>query len=292
MFALLIEIDGNPIGVWPIAVASLPALADFISSAHGVATLSARATLFDYLMPLMSELPPNLDPSPPQREALHAAALAALATIPSREQEKFAEFAALISLGQQVSEVVAAMQAIPADKWPQDQLLDAIDGIAIFARGRGAAGREEPDVVAALKLGETLAASLPDAEAARAREALQNLGGLTITIKALPNKLLFDVRSFTVEAGQPVELVFHNADTVHRNLAIAAPGTTSEIGVHVDTRKEGPPPRLLWNTKMLPPGASARLAFTAPLEPGDYPFLCTMPDIWRSMSGVMKVVIP
>lgn len=292
VFTLLIEIDGDPLGAWPAAVASLPALADFIHAASQVTTVSTRATLFDYLLPLISELPPNLEASEAERTAIQGAALAALATVPGHEAEKFAEFAALISLGQHVPEAVAAMSAIPTDQWPEDQLLDAVDGIAIFARGRGAAGREEADVVAALKLGEALAAALPQAEASRALEALRDLGGVTITISALRSKLVYDVKSFTVEAGQQVELVFHNGDSVPRNLAIAEPGAHEAIGTHLDTRQEDAPPRLLFSTKMLPSGASGRLAFTAPLEPGDYPFLCTMPDIWRSMSGVMKVVIP
>jgi len=244
------------------------------------------------MLPLMSELPATLQADEEAVAAIHQGALAALNTIPGREAEKFAEFAALISLGRQVPAAVAAMRAIDAEKWPQDQLLDAVDGIAIFARARGPAGREEPDVAAALELGEALASALPDAEATKARDALQDLGGVTITISALRGKLQYDVKSFTVEAGQPVQLVFSNGDDVPRNLVISAPGTREQIGSHVDNRQDGRPPRILWSTEMLAPRGSERIDFTAPIEPGDYPFLCTMPDIWRSMSGIMKVVIP
>ncbi|MFT5127219.1 MAG: glucose/arabinose dehydrogenase/plastocyanin [Rhodothermales bacterium] len=291
LFGILIELDGNPSGVWSAAAASLPALLDFVAAVPKVPT-AIRSSLFDYILPLMSELPATVKADPAETKAVHESALAALATIPGREAEKFAEFAALISLGTQVAKAVAAMRAIDAEKWPRDQILDAVDGIAIFARGRGPAGREEPDVVAALALGEALASVLPEAEAAKARERLQDLGGVTITISALARKLQYDVKSFTVEAGQPVELVFSNGDIVPRNLFIAAPGTLEQIGNHMDTRHEGRPPRILWSTEMLAPGSSERLTFTAPLEPGEYPFLCAMPDIWRSMSGVMKVVIP
>ncbi len=34
----------------------------------------------------------------------------------------------------------------------------------------------------------------------------------------------------------------------------------------------------------------ATLRFTAPTEPGEYPFICTFPGHWRIMQGVMKVV--
>ena len=32
------------------------------------------------------------------------------------------------------------------------------------------------------------------------------------------------------------------------------------------------------------------LEFTAPTEPGDYDFLCTFPNHWQTMRGVMRVV--
>ena len=49
-------------------------------------------------------------------------------------------------------------------------------------------------------------------------------------------------------------------------------------------------PNVLFSTKMLDPNTTETLTFTAPTEPGDYPYLCTFPGHWRTMQGVMRVV--
>jgi azurin len=51
-------------------------------------------------------------------------------------------------------------------------------------------------------------------------------------------------------------------------------------------------PEVLFATKLLNPGETARLRFTAPKETGGYPFVCTFPGHWRTMNGTMEVVRP
>ena len=46
---------------------------------------------------------------------------------------------------------------------------------------------------------------------------------------------------------------------------------------------------VLYSTKLLNPGESFILQFTAPNKPGDYPFVCTFPGHWRIMNGIMRV---
>ena len=33
----------------------------------------------------------------------------------------------------------------------------------------------------------------------------------------------------------------------------------------------------------------AKVKFTAPAQPGNYPFVCTFPSHWRTMNGTMEV---
>ena len=47
---------------------------------------------------------------------------------------------------------------------------------------------------------------------------------------------------------------------------------------------------VLQATSMVPGRASEALTFTAPTEPGEYPFVCTFPRHWQRMNGVMVVV--
>jgi azurin len=47
---------------------------------------------------------------------------------------------------------------------------------------------------------------------------------------------------------------------------------------------------ILHHTKLVQAGDKDTIEFTAPAEPGDYPYLCTYPGHWAIMNGLMKVV--
>lgn len=46
---------------------------------------------------------------------------------------------------------------------------------------------------------------------------------------------------------------------------------------------------ILASSRLLQPQGSEVIPFTAPEEPGKYPFLCTFPGHWFTMRGVMQV---
>ena len=48
--------------------------------------------------------------------------------------------------------------------------------------------------------------------------------------------------------------------------------------------------KVLFATNMVESGKRERLTFTAPSEPGEYPYVCTFPRHWMRMYGVMVVV--
>jgi len=50
-----------------------------------------------------------------------------------------------------------------------------------------------------------------------------------------------------------------------------------------------PTPDVMWFTKLVDPGKSFTIEFTAPRQTGDYPYICTFPGHWRIMQGTMKV---
>jgi azurin len=84
------------------------------------------------------------------------------------------------------------------------------------------------------------------------------------------------------------------------NLVVTLPGAGEEIGLLADAMAADPEavkrhyvpdsPKILFATSLLGDHAEAAFEFTAPKEPGEYPFLCTFPGHWRIMRGVMKVV--
>src|SRR5262249_26723290 len=83
-------------------------------------------------------------------------------------------------------------------------------------------------------------------------------------------------------------------------LVLLAPGALEEIGLAAEAMPPQPDaegrlyvpssPKVLFATKLAPPGEKVQLAFSAPEEPGEYPFVCTFPGHWRRMSGRMVVV--
>ncbi|HYF35760.1 MAG TPA: plastocyanin/azurin family copper-binding protein, partial [Prosthecobacter sp.] len=124
--------------------------------------------------------------------------------------------------------------------------------------------------------------------------------GITnITIKSIPERLLFDVREFKVKAGAPVKLTFDNPDVTPHNLVIVQPGAADEVGMAgnemaklTDGMAKGflpESPKILHHTKLLMQGEDETLRFKAPNAPGRYPYICTFPGHWLVMKGEMVV---
>jgi azurin len=118
------------------------------------------------------------------------------------------------------------------------------------------------------------------------------------------NPLAYDAASktFTVKAGEKVKVTLENKAAVPQphNVCILKPGTLMKVGMLANAGMTDPTfisekqcvpesPDILWHTKLVQPGQSDSVEFTAPAEPGDYPYICTFPGHWMIMQGVMKV---
>ncbi len=125
-----------------------------------------------------------------------------------------------------------------------------------------------------------------------------------VKVSCIPERMLFSTQQFSVTVGQPVKIVFTNEDATDHNLVIVKPGALAEVGMAANEMARDPrnaasdfiPPdkadRILHATPMIGPSRSAKIAilrFTAPDEPGIYPFVCTFPGHWVVMNGVMVV---
>jgi azurin len=110
----------------------------------------------------------------------------------------------------------------------------------------------------------------------------------------------YDLKSFTVEAGKPVEIVFENPDFMQHNIVIAQVGALQTVGKEADRLASDPKgggmnyvpniPQVLFSTRLVNPQETVKLNFIAPLKEGDYPYVCTFPGHWSLMNGIMKVV--
>lgn len=125
-----------------------------------------------------------------------------------------------------------------------------------------------------------------------------------VTLTSDKAQYLFDITEFTVKAGQKVKLTLvvpeEATPNQPHNVVIVKPGTKNTVGQLADesvsdpyylTGKQAVPDSkdILFRTKLVYPGKTESIEFTAPREAGEYPYLCTFPGHWTTMNGIMKV---
>jgi len=131
---------------------------------------------------------------------------------------------------------------------------------------------------------DTVASVEPDADA--------------VVIKTVMDQMRFDIAEFTVKAGEPVKIWFENPDYTPHNLIIGQPDSAAEIaaaaedlgalGFTVGFLPDSD--KIIIATELLNYREFQVIEFTAPNELGDYDFLCTFPNHWQTMKGIMRVV--
>lgn len=177
---------------------------------------------------------------------------------------------------------------------PQELANEQVVGrLLAMARGEGGA-TSGAQIVAARALLAIPPESLP--------KGFTQLTPLTIELSAVPSKMAYDKKDFSVAPGQVVHINFHNPDALEHNLIIVAPGSLAEMGVAGDRMGQSPDGKLkefvpdsskvLAVMGLVAPGRSQDFWFVAPMKPATYPFVCTYPSHWRTMNGKMKVVAP
>ena len=108
--------------------------------------------------------------------------------------------------------------------------------------------------------------------------------------------LQFAQKTLKVRHGERVSLTFKNPDVVPHNWVLLKPGKLQSIGDAANKMITDPQglahhyvpesPDVLVYTDMTNPGNTFTIHFTAPDQPGDYPYLCTFPGHWMVMNGV------
>lgn len=111
--------------------------------------------------------------------------------------------------------------------------------------------------------------------------------------------LTFAPRQLTAKAGETLQLTFTNPDVVPHNWVLVKPGSLQRIGdltnkliADPDAVQRQYVPRsdeVIAYTDIVPPGQPFSIYFTAPQQPGRYPYLCTFPGHWMVMNGELVV---
>lgn len=100
----------------------------------------------------------------------------------------------------------------------------------------------------------------------------------------------------SVKAGSKVSLLFKNNGTAKgmtHNFVLVKPGKAQSV---IDASIAAGPEQgwvaesaeIIVKSKLLDAGESVTITFTAPSEPGDYPYICTFPG-HAMMRGILKV---
>ena len=109
--------------------------------------------------------------------------------------------------------------------------------------------------------------------------------------------LRFDLAEMSVRAGERVKLIFNNSDDMPHNFLLVAPAAADEVGeaalklgIHGPAQEYVPVmPQVLAHTRLLEPGQSDTIYFTAPAAPGTYEYVCTYPGHHVTMRGLLHV---
>ena len=233
-------------------------------------------------------------------QTMKNAAVTALGFLKDNQADSFDLIAPLVSDDQFRDAAVRTLLKVPGADRNADTSLSLVKTLVDHAEQTPAAKRTSATFVDAMQLADQLMAKVPSDTA---REFRKRLGAVTVRvvrIKTVEEEMRYDIPYFAVEAGKSVQIVLENHDLMPHNLVITVPGALKEVaqlGLEAGPNNgwEGlqyvpESDKVLHATQMVPADQQARLTFTAPTEPGEYPYVCTFPQHWYRMYGVMVVV--
>lgn len=234
------------------------------------------------------------------RRVLRRVAMIALTSVRGKEAEAFQAVAKYVGDAADRAAAIQALERIPSMYWPKDAAKPLLKVLLPYIRTIPVAERTSPAALDALQLADALAAQLPLAEAKQVRRELGELGVRVLRLATVPEQMLFDKERLVVKAGKPVEIIFENNDLMPHNFVVTQPGSLEAIGLLAEATATQPgalergyvpqSDKILLKSKLLQPRDSEKLRWTAPTQPGVYPYVCTYPGHWRRMYGALYVV--
>jgi putative heme-binding domain-containing protein len=235
-----------------------------------------------------------------QEADVRRAAITTLTHVPTGQAESFELIAPFVTDQAYRVAAIRTMLKIPSKYRSDGTSAKLVDALVERAELTPAAERTSDEFVDAMQLADQLLAKL-SVEAARAyRNRLREVTVRVVRIHTVEEEMRYDTPYFAVEAGRPVQIVLVNEDLMPHNLVITVNGALKEVAQ--EGMLLGPAPgfegkpyvpqsdKVLFATGMVQSRQQVRLTFTAPSEPGEYPFVCTFPRHWMRMYGVMVVV--
>jgi len=284
-FAALVT-SGDKTTAWSLAHDSNSRRRSFLAAIPLISDERVRSSLRGEVVSCLEESHPT---------AVRRSAVEALAWVTEKPAENFHLVAGLVGSRRFRSAAVATLGKIPRQHRNADDARSIAETLVNHAEATPAAQRTTNDFLDAMQLADELLALLPIEESRRLRSRLRETVVRVVRINTVHEEMRYDTPHFAVEAGRPVQLVLRNEDLMPHNLVVTRAGAMREVAELAATL---PPDRqyvpesgqVLFATGMVAPHDQHVLTFTAPEEPGEYPYVCTFPRHWMRMYGVMVVV--
>ncbi len=198
------------------------------------------------------------------------------------------------------SATVRTLLTVPEDQRDEATSRTLAGQLVTMAEQTPAKDRTTDSFVDAMQLVDQLMAVVPVEQARQYRERLDEVTVRLVRIATIEDEMRYDRPWFAVQAGRPVQIVLENDDLMAHNLLVVKPGTLQEVAeaglaVGPNNGYQGKPyvpesENVLFASGLIPAFQKEVLTFTAPSEVGEYPFVCTFPQHWSRMYGVMVVV--
>jgi len=228
-------------------------------------------------------------------------AMTALTTVRGQEAKTFATLSKYVLDNNDRLAAVRAMQRIPRKLWPKGNDSEKlIDAMLRHIRAIPTKERTTPEALDALEFADALTTLLAPERARKLRAELGELGVRVIRIGTLPERMAYDKEVIVVEKGKAVEFIFENFDLMPHNIVFAKPGSMEELGKIAEASATSPEfqaryfvpksDKVLLASTLLQPRELQKLTWTAPSQPGVYPYVCTYPGHWMRMHGALYVV--
>jgi putative heme-binding domain-containing protein len=289
--AALVIINGSIESAWKNAEATPAQATELVSAIPLIPDPSLRSQSYPKLKQLLQS---------GSEAELRRAAISSIVSIPGHAPETFKLLAGLAEQRVELPIVIASLARLPRDSWGSERLPQLADRVVEYLGKIPMEQRTANPFTEALSFCSEIASGLPAEARAKLNRTLRALGPTVITLHAVYEQMRFDKETIAVEAGRPIVITLQNDDAMPHNLAILAPGALQEIGLAAEKMTPTPDSqgrlyvpnsaKVLHATRLVTPGQQLQLAFDAPNESGDYPFVCTFPGHWLRMAGKLIVV--
>ena len=261
----------------------------FLSAIDLIANQDLRSSLREHVVRLLGEDNPQVK----------RAAITALGGIQNEKAKTFLITAPFVSDEKFRDAAVKTLLKTPSKDRAAEESAQLVATLVDLAENTPAKNRTTGPFIDAMQLADQLMAKIPSDAAKGYRVRLDAVVVRVVRIKTVEEEMRYDLTHFAVQAGKSVQVVLENHDLMPHNIVFTTPGDLKEVAqLGLQAGPNGykgnqyvpESDKVLFASQMIPADQQEAMTFTAPTEPGEYPFVCTFPQHWYRMYGVMVVV--